>query len=225
MVDAAPRGEASTVMAREVPASSSASDADRRIRLATPADTARLYDICVRTGDSGSDASARYLYPELLGDVFVGPYLRLEPELTYVVDGPAGPEGYVLGALDTEQFNRRCDDEWWPEKRRQYAGAEVRADLNDEWLLRWIAMPPPAPDFAADFPSHLHIDLLPSLQGGGWGRRLVEVFCAAVRARGSRGVHLGVGAANARAIGFYRHLGFVDICSDTTTRWMGLSFV
>jgi ribosomal protein S18 acetylase RimI-like enzyme len=204
-----------------MPRSPSAPDAGRHIRLAAPTDVAALYDICVRTGDSGSDASARYRYPQLLGDVFVGPYLRLEPALGYVVDGPSGPEGYVLGALDTEEFNQRCEDEWWPEKRRQYAGTEVRADLNDAWLLRWIESPPPAPDFVAEYPSHLHIDLLPSLQGAGWGRRLVEVFCAAVRDRGSRGVHLGVGEGNARAIGFYRHLGFMDIRSDTTTRWMG----
>jgi ribosomal protein S18 acetylase RimI-like enzyme len=36
-------------------------------------------------------------------------------------------------------------------------------------------------------------------------------------------VHLGVGATNDNAIGFYRHLGFVDLELAGPTRWMGLS--
>lgn len=195
----------------------------RHIRKATPADGAALYDICVRTGASGADATGLYRHPALLGDVFVGPYLQLEPELAFVVDGPSGPEGYVLGALDTTVFDLRCERDWWPPVRRRYAGVSVPVDAKDTWLLRWIEEPPATPDFAAEYPSHLHIDLLPTLQGGGWGRRLIGTLCEALRAGGSQGVHLGVGTDNARAVGFYRHLGFDDLRIDGTTRWMGLA--
>lgn len=194
----------------------------RHIRAAVAADREALYDVCLRTGASGSDATGLYRYPTLLGDIFVGPYLCLEPELAFTVSGAAGPEGYVLGALDTARFDRRCEAEWWPVRRREYEDARAVAGFQDDWLLRWIQSPPPTPDFAGAFPSHLHIDLLPTLQGGGWGRRLIQTLCDVLRSRGSRGVHLGVGNENANAIGFYRHLGFADIRADETALWMGL---
>src|SRR3546814_4018351 len=62
-----------------------------------------------------------------------------------------------------------------------------------------------------DYPSHLHINLLPRLQGRGVGRRLIERWLRLAAAAGSIGVHLGVNAANQRASGFYRALGFAGI--------------
>ena len=50
--------------------------------------------------------------------------------------------------------------------------------------------------------------LLPEGQGGGNGRRMLETLFDALRDLGVPGVHLGVGADNTRAIGFYEHLGF-----------------
>ena len=58
---------------------------------------------------------------------------------------------------------------------------------------------------------HLHIDLLPRLQGRGVGRRLIERLTASLRAQGVIGLHLHVGAANIRAIGFYQRVGFTDL--------------
>jgi ribosomal protein S18 acetylase RimI-like enzyme len=66
---------------------------------------------------------------------------------------------------------------------------------------------PTDPALAADYPAHLHVDLLPRAQGSGNGRRLVEHLFSRLRAMGVRGVHLGVDADNERAVGFYRHLG------------------
>ena len=61
------------------------------------------------------------------------------------------------------------------------------------------------------YPSHLHINLLPHLRGGGIGRQLMERWLATVRDMGSRGAHLAVGAANRRAIRFYRACGFHEL--------------
>lgn len=197
----------------------------RGIRPVTRSDIPALYEICVRTGASGEDATALYEYPDLLGDVFVGPYVELQPEFGFVVadDGEQrAPEGYILGVADSVEFARECESQWWPGRRAAYAGVEVARDSKDAWLLRWVQSPPPIPAFVGRYPSHLHIDLLPSLQGGGWGRRLVETLCDALRRAGSPGVHLGVGADNARAIGFYQHLGFRLIERDEAALWLGL---
>lgn len=193
-----------------------------RIRAAAAADRDALYDICVRTGASGADASGLFRYPMLLGDVFVGPYLALEPDFTFVAAGPGGPLGYALGTPDSTAFAERCEVAWWPERRRVYADVAADPESRDAWLLRWVESPPDVPAFVDRFPSHLHIDLLPALQGGGWGRRLLEALFAALRRVGSSGVHLGVASDNDRAIGFYRHLGFGEVESDDGTLWMGL---
>ena len=66
-------------------------------------------------------------------------------------------------------------------------------------------------ELASRYPSHLHINLVPRLQSGGHGRRLIGTLVDALRRRGSRGVHLGVRATNVRAIGFYRHVGFTEL--------------
>ena len=73
-------------------------------RFAEP-DTPALYDVCLRTADAGGDATHLHNEPSLLGHVWLGPYLALEPELAWVVDGGGGrPLGYVVGALDTTAF-------------------------------------------------------------------------------------------------------------------------
>ena len=67
----------------------------------------------------------------------------------------------------------------------------------------------------ARYPSHLHIDMVPRLQSGGNGRRLMTTLTAALREQGSPGVHLGVYAVNTRAVGFYRHVGFTELSPTT----------
>ena len=47
------------------------------IRDATPADAPELYRICLLTGDAGRDATALHADADLLGEVYVGPYLHI----------------------------------------------------------------------------------------------------------------------------------------------------
>jgi ribosomal protein S18 acetylase RimI-like enzyme len=181
-----------------------------RIRLARPSDADTLYRICLRTGDHGQDATGTYADPRLLAEVYVGPYLALAPDLAFVLaDADDVPVGYVLGVADTAGFEARCATEWWPVLRERYPLGQARPGTPDAAIVRLIHEPPVAdPALAAHFSAHLHVDLLPAAQGGGHGRRLLETLFDALRARGVRGVHLGVSAHNPGAIAFYRHLGF-----------------
>jgi ribosomal protein S18 acetylase RimI-like enzyme len=67
------------------------------------------------------------------------------------------------------------------------------------------------PEPYADYPSHLHIDLLPRAQGHGNGRRMLEHVMKILQKRGSPGAHLGVSEVNARAFRFYKRLGFQEL--------------
>jgi len=192
------------------------------IRGYRPGDLRDLYQICLRTGDHGADATAQFRDPDLLGHVYAAPYGVLEPSLAFVAEDQAGVGGYCLGALDSRAFEQRAEAKWWPPLRRRYAEPDpARREhwTRDEELAFMIYHPWRADgELLAPFPSHLHIDLLPRIQGGGNGRRLMDQQLAALRERGSRGVHFNVNAANLRAVGFYQHLGFTELRGFTPLR-------
>lgn len=174
-----------------------------------PEDRAALYDICLRTGDAGGDATALYRDPDLLGHVYLGAYLALEPRLAHVLrrrDGSA--VGYTVATADTTAFEQACEASWWPPLRARYPLPDPADDTPDARLVRVIHTGTRTEGpWLADHPAHLHVDLLPEAQGGGHGRRLLESVLAALTSAGVPGLHLGVSPANTAAIGFYRHLG------------------
>jgi ribosomal protein S18 acetylase RimI-like enzyme len=183
------------------------------IRDARPGDLDALYRICLATGDSGGDASALYRDPQLVGHLYAAPYLALAPELALVAEDDEGVGGYIVGALDTLAFEARLEAEWWPALRRRYAdpGGDPAKWGLDEVRAWQIHHPRAQPARITDpYPSHLHINLLPRLQGQGLGKALLDRWLARLAAAGSRGVHLGVSPANHRAIRFYRTYGLEE---------------
>ena len=185
-----------------------------RIRQATEADTAALFEICLRTAHAGTDAGDHYSDPRLPGYVWSVPYLKFAPEFAFVLADEARAIGYVLGAPDTAAFFQRLEREWWPQVRRTVAGFQPARPL-DAVALERIARPERFPEWLLDaYPAHMHINILPDAQSHGWGRRMIEAELEALRTAGVPGVHLGVAPANERAKGFYRHLGFEDVSRD-----------
>ncbi len=194
------------------------SDDPAQIRPYQPADLDDLYRICLQTADNGQDATALVSDPMLPGHVFAAPYAIFEPSLAWVAEDVTGVVGYVLGALDTRAFEERLEHDWWPALRarypdpRQLAGPLHEPERIALQAIHWPFTTDPA--LVSRYPSHLHIDLLPRLQGRGFGRRLIETLFAALRASRSRGVHLHVGRANERAAAFYRHVGLTELQAD-----------
>jgi ribosomal protein S18 acetylase RimI-like enzyme len=191
-----------------------------RIRPYETGDRDDLYQVCLRTADNGHDATGLVSDPRLPGDVWLGPYLDFEPSLAFVAEDSAGPGGYVVGALDSGEFEERLERDWWPARRAAYPepAASLAAGLAPiaRYALHDIHHPwRTAAKLTSRYPSHLHIDLVPRLQGSGVGARLMAALLAQLRAQRSRGVHLMVGRDNKRAAGFYRHLGFAEYPAAT----------
>jgi ribosomal protein S18 acetylase RimI-like enzyme len=179
------------------------------IRALRREDRDALYAICLKTGDAGQDATALYRDPELLGHLYAGPYAALEPESGFVLEDEEGVGGYIVGALDTYVFETRLEAEWWPALRARYANPEAWPE-PEHHLVRSIHKPwRTLKRITEPYPSHLHINLLPRFQGG-WGRRMMDRWLAAMRERGSPGAHLGVGMRNERAVKFYLRYGFKE---------------
>lgn len=182
-----------------------------RIRRAEARDAEALYDICLLTANDGADASSLYSDRRLPGYLWAAAYGALEPDFAFVLDNGERVVGYIVAAPDSAAFEERLVRDWWPKVRRSLAGFRP-ATQHDETALARIDVPERRdPGQLADYPAHLHINILPEAQAGGWGRRLIETELDALRRAGVKGVQLGVSPTNPRASGFYEHLGFVDI--------------
>jgi GNAT superfamily N-acetyltransferase len=185
------------------------------VRPYAPSDFDAITRICLLTAEAGGDATGLYVSDDLMPDVFARPYVTFQPELAWVVDAGAGAEGYILGIADTRAFVEWFRREWVPVLAARYEHTEPVVTKDD--LIRHLGFWPERmliPE-ADDYPAHLHIDLLPRLQGQGMGRRLIETLIAALRERGIPGLHLGLDAANTSARAFYDRLGFVELPSST----------
>jgi len=183
------------------------------IRAYRPADLDAVYDICVRTGDEGGDARGQYSTDRLMGDVFAAPYVTLEPEHAHILDdGTGAAVGYVIGTADTARFVRRYRDEWLPATAGRYPHPADPPVTHEDSMLSLYEHPERmiVPELA-DYPAHLHIDLLPQWQGKGWGRGLISALLAGLRAAGASRVHLGMAVANVSARAFYDRMGFAEI--------------
>jgi ribosomal protein S18 acetylase RimI-like enzyme len=173
-----------------------------------------MYAICVATGDAGADARAMYSDPDLLGHIYVGPYVMMESGFGFALDARTGDSaevlGYAVAAADTAEFEAECEAAWWPALRRRYPAVDAPpGEDSDAGLIAMIHAPEPTgPEILAEYPAHLHVDLLPDAQGLGAGRKLMDAIEDELRARGAPGVHLGTDPANVQSQGFYSHIGY-----------------
>jgi ribosomal protein S18 acetylase RimI-like enzyme len=183
-----------------------------QLRPAVGDDRTGLYEICLRTGNAGEDARGLYRHPDLLGHLYVGAYLALEPDLCLVVEDEEGIGGYVLGACDTVAFEEACVSCWWPPLQQRYPLSLATASPAERARLCQLHAPQLTPlALTGPYPAHLHINLLPRLQRQGWGRRLLDRFRDLAAKQGAKGLHLIVADENARACAFYRHYGFCEL--------------
>ncbi|GAA1525697.1 hypothetical protein GCM10009761_29740 [Agromyces terreus] len=186
-------------------------------------DRADVARICLLTASGGSDATGVYSDDSLMPEVFALPYVTYAPELAFVVDDGSGRAvGYIIAVADTAAFIDWWKREWTPGfvsrhpspgPATSHAPSFTEADLlkagSDPERMRIAEL--------GEYPAHLHIDLLPELQGKGFGRRLVETLRDALAERGVPGVHLSMDPNNTSARAFYDRLGFRELASHRPT--------
>ena len=191
-------------------------------RAGTLHDLPGVYRVCLLTGRSGQDAGPLHADPDLLGHVWAGPYLAFPGAVTRIVQDDAGVSGYCLAVPDTAAFEDWLEDAWLPPLRERHPLGSGFTPADRAAVDRLHH--PPRTDAAvlADHPAHLHVDLLPRLQGRGWGRRVMDEVLDALAAAGAPGVHLGVDETNTGAIAFYERLGFGELGRAPGTRTFGI---
>ena len=195
------------------------------LRSATLADLPALLSICLKTADSGKDATHLHNLPDLVGEIYAAPYAIHEPNFAYVLVASERAVGYVLGALDTSKFESTLVTEYWPHIKEKYQSISTSLLKNDVELLAELDKQGFG-DVAinAQYPSHLHIDIIESHQGLGYGKAMIEHLLKELRNAGSRGVHLHMSATNNRAFLFYKKFGFSEIYSDKNEKILALDY-
>lgn len=194
------------------------------IRPYRPDDFDAAYRVCLETGDAGQDATDQFKDPNLLGHLYTGPYLTYQPDLAFVLEDAQGVCGYTLGALDSESFYRRMNDEWLAGLREEYTDpqGEAKTWTRDQELIHAIHHPS-EPELFEDYPAHLHIDILARAQGQRLGGRLMDTLIGELRTHGAKGVHLGMAVNNDRAYHFYVKYGFHELKRDDDTIYMAMA--
>jgi GNAT superfamily N-acetyltransferase len=179
-----------------------------------------MYEVCVRTADVGRDATGILRDDRLWGDIFAAPYVERHPDLAWVVESADGRAiGYIVATPDTDAFEAWFRDKWWPSVADRYPLSGESEPTREDGMIGYASRRAPGRDErAAEYPAHLHIDLLPETQGQGLGRRLIETLSDELRRRGVPGLHLGMNPANAAAGAFYERLGMhlLDTGPDAT---------
>ncbi|RIK81219.1 MAG: GNAT family N-acetyltransferase [Planctomycetota bacterium] len=127
------------------------------------------------------------------------------------------------GVLDGRDIVAHC--------RQQHAEHVYAGWLADDAFRTWLVLADqgdapvgylvlgradlPLDDLAADDWEVKRLYLLGRFQGGGLGRKLVQLAEEQALRRGGRRLLLGVYGRNERAIAFYRHMGFTTVGTRT----------
>lgn len=196
------------------------------VRKAVLSDIPYVYDICLKTGDEGKDATAFFRDPYLIGHYFAAPYLAYQQGICYVAEYEY-PQGYILAVPDTAAFMQWMEEHWLPPLRERFSAYFLDAGSEKEqWIMRLIykkQYPIPADDqpWLADYPAHLHIDLLPGIQRKGIGHILMDKLLSDLVQRNVPGLSFGVGIHNIAAINFYHKMGFSVLMAEEWGYIMG----
>jgi ribosomal protein S18 acetylase RimI-like enzyme len=194
------------------------------IRKYHPRDEKHIQEITYRTGFKGRDLTGMNYFNDarLWFLIFIYYYTRYEPEHCFVAVDTANdqPIGFVCGTPDTKAQEQRFN-------RKIIPRLILRGFLYTSWryprafhsLLKMIPMREPQDEQAANqlieqYPSHLHINLLPEYHHQGIGSQLIITFEDHLRNLGVPGLHLHTTNHNTKAVPFYEKHGYSIIRKD-----------
>lgn len=163
---------------------------------------------------AGAPSSQLWGHEASLADVYLTPYLDLEPASVFVALLDGRPAGYLAGCLDETRFPSETDRTRAAVRRHRLylRSGPVRffARSSYDALLCAVRREQVAGELRDPrWPAHVHIDLVPAARGTGAGRGLMEAWFARLREEGVPGCYLQTTAENTRAVGFFERMGFV----------------
>lgn len=189
------------------------------VREYTSQDERAVEDITYRTGFNGLDLTGRGYFDDrrLFFLIFISYYTRYEPQHCFVAEDThtRAVVGFVVGTEDTHAQERAFQKMLpWKVLPRVCLVTLLRYPRTMRTLARLARMgqeiqrrSQPA-HWLAEYPAHLHINVLPEYHSQGIGGQLIRRFEAHMRERRVKGVHLQTSNYNRKAIPFYQKMGF-----------------
>ncbi|QFG20500.1 GNAT family N-acetyltransferase [Actinomadura sp. WMMB 499] len=184
------------------------------IRTFTEGDRAELRELFVRAGE-GAPTESLWDHAESEAAVYLTPYMDLEPDSLFLAVSGGRLVGYLTGCPDTSAFpgedvllTRAVRKHHLLFRRKPLAFfARSMADI-----ARAAAGRRPTAKGLDDprWPAHLHINVAPEARGTGAADGLMDAWLDRLRTLGSPGCHLQTLRENARAVRFFRRMGFTE---------------
>jgi ribosomal protein S18 acetylase RimI-like enzyme len=177
------------------------------------ADRAELVDVVFERAAEGAPGSEVWGHSASVAEVYLTPYLDLEPASAFVVTVDGRPAGYLVGCVDDAAFpseEQRLSTAMKRHRLLRRAGPRrffLRA-AYDTAVCRVRRIPTAGGLTDPRWPSHLHIDLMPEARGSGAAAGLTELWFDRLREVGSPGCYLQTSYENHRAIRFFESVGF-----------------
>ena len=179
-------------------------------------DRAAIRKICYATGLLGNPMTALVPDQELFADLWTAAYTDGFPELALVATLEGETIGYVFGVADARELSAVYLRRVLPLVLGRLLRGQYRSWRTSLSHLFRLALEPAMHAPLAQFPAHLHINLLESARGHGLGRRLLERFLTQLEARGVLGVQLSTTDRNEAAVQLYERVGFRVWASSKT---------
>lgn len=155
-------------------------------------DKDNLRKICIETAAPQKNERGEKLLTLLYNDY----YTEHEKDNCFVLaDENDNAVGYIISAENFDSYKKTFMKEYMP---------RIRKLSFSHYLQKLLSLYTYEKKYAKKYPSHLHIDILPGNTGKGSGSELIETLFAHLKAKGVKGVMLGVGYKNTRAIKFYQ---------------------
>jgi ribosomal protein S18 acetylase RimI-like enzyme len=188
-------------------------------------DEGAIEEITYRTGFQGDDLTGRRFFDDrrLFFLIFIYYYTRHEPQHCFVAVDSADDAvvGFICGTPDTAvQEVRFLKTTAWRIPLRVFFYTIWRYPKTFLTFLRLVNMAryldrgKSVARLEADYPAHLHMNVLPGYQAQGIGTQLMQRFERHMMALDVRGIHLQTSNHNHKALPFYKKMGFA-IVSET----------
>jgi GNAT superfamily N-acetyltransferase len=196
------------------------------VRKYGPEDRDAVRGICYETGMMGHPIAPYFGCYELFADYWMNYYTDYEPESAFVAELDSQVVGYLVGCRETSQQEAIQADVIVPQIRRKFLTLGYKVDKRFfSFMWRYIRSMLRG-EFArrpvADYPAHLHMNLMEGYRSGGIGSRLLSTFTDYLREKSTKGLHLGTTTYNKLAVPFYQKRGFNLVSRHPFTLYEGI---
>lgn len=150
--------------------------------------------------NAGDPKTKRQL--DFILDTYCDYYIECEPENCFVAANEKDEAiGYIYCAENYAKYQARFNEIYLP-KVKELGYFKWKASLASYRLHA---------KYAAQYPAHLHIDILDDYQRKGLGSKLVNALSEHLKVKGIGGLMLTVGRTNELGINFYKKYGFSEL--------------